>query len=122
MDMLVVANRHPHPDIIGLNRQVFTTDFSVLVRVGIVAVIISFGLGHLIELFSKLLKINHETRVSAMIMGTAKNYSLAGGISLSLLSDKAAMPASVSLFFGVLFMVWLGFYFRWKNSRIQSGA
>ncbi len=103
--------------IIGLNRQAFTTNFTVLFKVGIIAVIISFGLGHLIELFSKLLKIRQETRVSAMILGTAKNYALAGGLSLSLLGDRAAIPASISVFFGILFMVWLGFYFQKTNKK-----
>jgi len=105
--------------IIGLNRQAFTTDFTVLFKIGIVAIVISFGLGHLLELFSRFLKIKYKSRISIMLMGTAKNYSLAGGLSLSLLSNRSAIPASICVFFGILFIVWLGFYFRKQALQIN---
>ena len=50
-------------------------------------------------------------------MGTMKNYSLAGGILLSLFSERSTIPPSVCVVFGVLVVVWLGFRFRKQGSQ-----
>jgi len=95
--------------IVGLNRQAFFGEFDVLIRLVIIAVVISFGLGYAIELITKALRVNPATSISLSLMGTLKNYGLASGILLTLFSERAAIPASVCTVFGILRMVWLGF-------------
>jgi hypothetical protein len=41
-----------------------------------------------------------------------KNYSLASGVLLALFSERATIPSSICLIFGILWFVWLGFHFR----------
>ncbi len=102
--------------LVGVNRQAFLGDFDTLIRVGIIAVAISFVLGHFLELAAKMLHLTHEKTVSIVILGTAKNYALAGGLLLSLFSERAAIPPSICVFFGILLIVWLGFHYR-KSSK-----
>jgi len=98
--------------IVGLNRQAFFGEFDVLVRIIIIAVVISFVLGYAIKLFTKAWHIRRDTSISLILMGTLKNYGLASGILLTLFSERAAIPASVCTVFGILHMVWLGFRFK----------
>lgn len=98
--------------IVGLNRQAFFGEFDVLLRIAIIAVVISFVLGEVIEQITKVLHLRHETSISLILMGTLKNYGLASGILLTLFSERAAIPASVCTVFGILRLVWLGFHFR----------
>ncbi len=100
--------------IVGLNRQAFFSDFDTLLRVVIIAVVISFGLGYIIKLVTRALHVNRETSISLVLMGSLKNYGLASGILLTLFGERAAIPASVCTVFGILHLVWLGFRFRKK--------
>ncbi|UCH51757.1 MAG: hypothetical protein JSV54_03095 [Chloroflexota bacterium] len=98
--------------LIGLNRQAFFGEFDILLRIVIIAIVISFLLGYGIELISKALRLNHETTVSVILMGTLKNYGLSGGILLTLFTERSAIPVSVCLVFGILLFVWLGFHLK----------
>jgi BASS family bile acid:Na+ symporter len=98
--------------LVGLNRQAFFGEFNLLVRMGFIAVAASFALGHMIEFIGRILRFNRSAVISAMLLGTLKNYSLAGGLALSLFTDKAAIPASICVVFGVFFVAWLGFYLK----------
>jgi BASS family bile acid:Na+ symporter len=98
--------------LIGLNRQAFFGEFDILLRIVIIAIVISFLLGYVIELISKALRLNHETTVSVILMGTLKNYGLSGGILLTLFTERSAIPVSVCLVFGILLFVWLGFHLK----------
>lgn len=98
--------------IIGLNRQVFFQQFDVLVRIAIIAVAITFILGHVIELFSRLLHVKLPTTISLILLATMKNYGLAGAIALTLFSPRASVPGSVCIIFAVFRMIWFIFHFR----------
>ena len=98
--------------LISLNRQTFLGDFDILIRTGLIAVITSFLLAYFLEIGAKALRIKHETTVSVILLGTIKNYSMAGGILLSLFSERSTIPPAICVFFGVFLVVWLGFHFR----------
>jgi len=100
--------------IVGLNRQAFFGEFDVLIRIAIIAIIISFVLGYIIELATKALQVSRETSISMILVGSLKNYGLASGILLTLFGERAAIPASVCTVFGILHLVWLGFHHRRK--------
>ena len=104
--------------IVGLNRQAFFGEFDTLIRTAIVAVVMSFVLGYVLELVAKALKLRHEMTVSIIMMGTLKNYSLAAGILLTLFTERSAIPVSVCLVFGILLYVWLGFHLSRQRQRI----
>ena len=108
--------------VIGLNRQAFFEDFGILLRIVIIAVVISFALGYVIEVITKALHVKEVTSISMILMGTLKNYGLASGILLTLFSETAAIPASVCLVFGILHLVWLGFHVRRPSSPTDITA
>jgi BASS family bile acid:Na+ symporter len=45
---------------------------------------------------------------SLVLLGTIKNYGLAGGLSLALFSTQTAVPATVSTIFMTVYIAWLG--------------
>jgi BASS family bile acid:Na+ symporter len=100
--------------IVGLNRQAFLGEFDILIRVVVIAVSSSFLLGYIVELVARALRINREESISMVLLGSLKNYGLASGILLTLLGERAAIPASVCTVFGILHLVWLGFHYRKK--------
>jgi len=101
--------------IVGLNRQAFFGEFDTLIRITVIAIVISFGLGYIIELVTRALHVNRETSISLVLMGSLKNYGLASGILLTLIGERAAIPASICTVFGILRLVWLGFQYRKKS-------
>jgi len=98
--------------LIGLNRQAFFGEFDILIKIFVIAFTTTFILGYLIELVCKATKAHYDIAISAILMGTLKNYALAGGISLSLFSERSTIPSSVCVMFGVLMVVWLGFHLK----------
>ncbi len=98
--------------IIGLNREVFFGQFDVLLWSSIIAIVITFVLGYVIELIARVLHTNRATSISLILMGTMKNYGLAGAIALTLFSERASIPGSICIVFAVLRMVWLLFHFK----------
>lgn len=101
--------------IVGLNRQAFFGEFDTLIRITVIAIVISFGLGYIIELVTRALHVNRETSISLVLMGSLKNYGLASGILLTLFDERAAIPVSICTVFGILRLVWLGFQYRKKS-------
>jgi BASS family bile acid:Na+ symporter len=98
--------------LIGLNRQAFISDFDVLIRTSVIAIVTSFLLAYLFETGAKALRVKHETTVSIIMMGTTKNWSMAGGLLLTLFSERSAIPPSICVFFAIFMIVWLEYHFR----------
>ncbi|OGP88880.1 MAG: hypothetical protein A2156_02455 [Deltaproteobacteria bacterium RBG_16_48_10] len=94
--------------IVGLNRQVFLDYPLSLLPVGIIAIVSTFLLGWVIERIGRLLQIQPQTVTSLVLLGTIKNYGLAGGLSLALFSTQTAVPATVSTIFMIVYIAWLG--------------
>jgi BASS family bile acid:Na+ symporter len=95
--------------IVGLNRNVFLGDPFSLVPVALVALASTFLLGMVIEKAGHLLRIDLKTLTSLILFGTLKNYGLAGGLALALFSKRTAVPATVSVVFMIVYIIWLGF-------------
>jgi BASS family bile acid:Na+ symporter len=103
--------------LVGLNREVFLYRPSILVPVAVIALASTFLLGWLIEMAGGALKINRPTLTSLVLLGTLKNYGIAGGLALTLFGNKTAMPAAVSCVFMVVYIIWLNF----KQRRSTPG-
>jgi len=94
--------------IVGLNRQVFLSQPLSLLPVGLIALATTFLLGWGIERTGKLARIDSATVVSLVLLGTIKNYGLAGGLALALFDTQTAVPATVSTIFMTVYIIWLG--------------
>ena len=53
--------------------------------------------------------MDSTTVTSLVLLGTIKNYGLAGGLALTLFSKDTAVPATVSTIFMTVYILWLGF-------------
>ena len=93
--------------IVGLNREVFLTKPLSLVSPALIAIASTFVLGWIIEGVGKAFRIPQKTLVGLVLLGTLKNYGLAGGLALSLFSRKTALPATVSAIFMITYIVYL---------------
>lgn len=98
--------------IIGLNRQVFFGQPDILLKVVIISFVVSFAVGHAIDFIARKLHIDRPSSISWMLMGTKKNTGLASVIALTFIGERAAFPAAILAVFGVLTIMWWGFYFK----------
>jgi len=93
--------------IVGLNRNVFLSHPFSLLPVATVALASTFFLGWLIDRVGRMCRVEAGTRVSLLLLGTLKNYGLAGGLALTLFGNKTALPATVSTVFMIVYIIWL---------------
>jgi BASS family bile acid:Na+ symporter len=61
----------------------------------LIAVFSTFLLGFVIEKIGKFYGISKEKTTSILLLGTLKNYGLAGGIALTVFNKEAALPAMI---------------------------
>lgn len=61
------------------------------------------------EKLGGLFRIDPKTLTSLVLLGTLKNYGLAGGLALVLFSKRTAIPATVLVIFMIVYIVWLEF-------------
>lgn len=101
--------------IVGLNRDLFLYQTLALAPVMMIALFSTFILGGIIKILGRLLHIDSPTVVSLMLLGTLKNYGLAGGLALTLFDRHSAVPAAVSTVFMIVYIMWLGFIPRVRN-------
>ena len=95
--------------IVGLNREMFLQQPLTLVPVVVIALASTFLLGWLIEKVGRWLHVDRPTLTSLVLLGTLKNYGIAGGLALTLFSQKTALPATVSSVFMIVYIIWLDF-------------
>ena len=98
--------------IIGLNREAFLGQPDILLRLSVVAFVCTFVLGYVISSVSKLLGVKKADRVSLMLLGTRKNYGLAGAIALTFFSPRVAMASGVATAFNILHFIWLSLWVK----------
>ena len=95
--------------IVGLNREMFLHRPLTLVPVAVIALASTFLLGWLIEKVGGLMHLDRPTLTSLVLLGTLKNYGIAGGLALTLFSQETALPATVSSVFMIVYIIWLDF-------------
>jgi BASS family bile acid:Na+ symporter len=93
---------------VGLNREVFLHRPLTLLPVMAVAAGSTFFLAWVIESIGKALKTDPRKVTSAVLLGTLKNYGLAGGMALALFGVQTAIPATVSTVFMIVYVIYLG--------------
>jgi BASS family bile acid:Na+ symporter len=95
--------------IVGMNRELFLQRPLSLAPVVLIALFSTFLLGTVIARVGKLMGIDRPTLTSLVLLGTLKNYGIAGGLALTLFSKKTAIPAAVSSIFMIVYIIWLDF-------------
>jgi len=103
--------------IVGLNRETILSHPLSLLPAALIAVATTFLLGWIIERVGKMLRVEPKTLISLVLLGTLKNYGLAGGMALALFSEKTSVPATVSSVFMIVYIIWLEF----KKRRTEQG-
>jgi len=101
--------------IVGLNRDLILGQPLSLFPVVVVALASTFLLGWGIEKAGTLLHLPEKVLTSLVLLGTLKNYGLAGGLALALFSKKTSVPATVSAVFMIVYVIWLEF--KLKENR-----
>jgi bile acid:Na+ symporter, BASS family len=95
--------------MVGLNREVFLQSPQQLVPVVIISILSTFFLGWLIEYVAGRIGVKSSTTISLVLLGTFKNYGLAGGLSLVFFNAQSAVPTTVTSVISVLYIIWLEF-------------
>jgi bile acid:Na+ symporter, BASS family len=95
--------------IVGLTRELFLHRPLALVPVAIIALASTFLLGWVIESVGRWRSVDRATLTSLVLVGTLKNYGIAGGLALTLFSQKTTLPATVSSVFMIVYIIWLDF-------------
>lgn len=99
--------------LVGLNREtIIGQPFSLMPSV-MIAFASTFLLGFAIGLVGTIFRSTKDTMTSLVLLGTLKNYGLAGGLALSLFSKEAALPAIVVMTCMIFYKTWLDFKMRW---------
>ncbi len=101
--------------VVGLNRDLLIDQPGRLVPVAAIALFTTIGLGALIDGAGSLLNVRREGLIPVVLLGTLKNYGLAGGLALTLFDRVSAVPATVSSIFLVVYIIYLdlvGRFFR----------
>ena len=93
--------------IVGLNRDLILGQPLSLLPVVVIALASTFLLGWGIEKVGTLLHLPEKVLTSLVLLGTLKNYGLAGGLALALFSRKTSVPATVSAVFMIVYIIWL---------------
>lgn len=95
--------------VIGVNRQLLFAFPLNILPVAAITFASTFMMGLVIEWTGRLFRIEKGIVVSVMLLGTLKNYGLAGGLALNLFAGEAALPAALGSIFLIFYILWLDF-------------
>ncbi len=84
-----------------------------LLFIAVIAFASTFLLGYAIEKICVFYRVPPEKIISVLLLGTLKNYILAGGIALAVFNKQAAFPAIVFILF--MFIYELGLKIKMKT-------
>jgi predicted Na+-dependent transporter len=96
----------------GANRDVFFTDVGLIGALAVAAFVRTWGIGLAVYAVSGRLGADRAQRVSDTLFGSLKNLALAALLALTLFGPLAAVPAIVSLFLEIAWLVPMQRLFR----------
>ena len=92
---------------VGLNRQVFFSNFDILLLVSLVLFLGIFGLGWIFELFSRKLGVKAPVSMTQNLLVTIKSSGFAVVTALTLFGEEAAIPSAVMAVFVLAYLLYL---------------
>jgi bile acid:Na+ symporter, BASS family len=75
--------------------------------ISLIAVASTFLLGYVIAKVGTFFHLPQDRITSLLLLGTLKNYGLAGGIALTVFNKETALPATIFIFFMFFYELWL---------------
>ncbi len=103
--------------VVGLNRDIFLQKPLSLLPTAVIVIVSLFLLGWAIEKVGAWMGVKPDTRTSLVLLGTLKNYGIAGGVALALFNREATLPSTISAIMMILYIVWLQYRQRLKEAR-----
>jgi len=92
---------------VGLNRQVFFSNFDILLLVSLVLFLGIFGLGWIFEFVSRRCRLEPSIAMTQKLLVTIKSSGFAVVTALSLFGEEAAIPSAIMAIFVLAYLLYL---------------
>ncbi|BAX81116.1 bile acid:sodium symporter family protein [Labilibaculum antarcticum] len=102
---------------VGLNRQVFFSNFDILLLVSLVLFLGIFGLGWIYELLSRKLGVKAPVAMTQNLLVTIKSSGFAVVTALTLFGEEAAIPSAVMAIFVLAYLLYLSVRKEIRDSK-----
>jgi len=102
---------------VGLNRQVFFSNFEVLLLVSLVLILGTFGLGLVFEQFCRKIGAKAPVAITQNLLVTIKSSGFAVVTALTLFGEEAAIPSAVLAVVVLAYLLFLSIRKEFKDSR-----
>lgn len=105
---------------VGMNRQVFFSNFEVLLSISFVLFITIFGLGTLYQYIAGKVGVTKRIVVTQKLLLTVKSSGFSVVTALTLFGEEAAIPSAVLAVFVLLYLLYLSFKMEYRNHKIKK--
>jgi BASS family bile acid:Na+ symporter len=105
---------------VGLNRRVFFSEPTILLKIAFILFLIHFVLGIAYEKLCKLLKRNEVKSMSENLLLTIKSSGFAVVTAITLFGQKAAIPTAGLAIFVLLYLLFLSFKMELKEKSRKN--
>lgn len=102
---------------VGLNRQVFFSNFDILLLVSLVLFLGIFGLGWIFELLSRKFGVKAPVAMTQNLLVTIKSSGFAVVTALTLFGEEAAIPSAVMAIFVLAYLLYLSIRKEIRDSK-----
>lgn len=102
---------------VGLNRQVFFSNFEILLLVSLVLFLGIFGLGWIFTLLSRKLGVKTSIATSQNLLVTIKSSGFSVVTALTLFGEEAAIPSAVLAVVVLSYLLYLSFRKEFKDAK-----
>jgi bile acid:Na+ symporter, BASS family len=107
--------------IIALNRKALFQEPGLVLASFVIAFATTIPLALVIEAVGRRLHLKYSELVALMLLGTLKNYGVAGGLALTLFEKRTAMPATVASVFMIVYIIYLDIAHRRRRPKEVPG-
>jgi BASS family bile acid:Na+ symporter len=104
---------------VGVNRQVFFSNPTVLMLVVITIILITFGLGTVYDIIAKKLGVSPPIRITQNMLTTIKSSGFSVFTALTLFGQEAAIPSAVLAIMVLVYLIYLSLKSN-KLAKIKS--
>ncbi|MDW5564183.1 MAG: hypothetical protein SA339_13290 [Methanomassiliicoccus sp.] len=108
--------------VAGANRGVFFGDPGLLAALIAVAVIKTFGIGVVLDIYERRKTARWEQRVPDILFATHKNTGMAAALAIALLGPAAAVPATVCMTVDIAWLIYVSRFMFSRDKRPQPQA
>lgn len=102
---------------VGLNRQVFFSNFEVLLLVSLVLILGTFGLGLIFEQLCRKIGVKAPVAITQNLLVTIKSSGFAVVTALTLFGEEAAIPSAVLAVVVLAYLLFLSIRKEFKDSK-----